>query len=78
MKTEIPGGGEKRETIHCHHENDSCIKMSSNEIHFKVSLTVRDKVTKQCVQTTTFIERGEPKQNRTEVPLLVISLTLYR
>ena len=33
---------------HCHHHNDSCIKMGSDESHFNVSLTVRDKVTVQC------------------------------
>ena len=31
---------------------------------------VRDKVTRQCPQTTTFQEKGEPKRIRTEVPLL--------
>ena len=36
-----------------------------------------DKVTRQCPQTTTFEEKGEPKRNRTEVPLLT-SLTPYR
>ena len=35
------------------------------------------KVTRQCPQTTTFEEKGEPKQLRTEVPL-VTSLTPYR
>ena len=38
---------------------------------------VRDKVTRQCPQTTTFEKKGEPKQIRTEVPLLII-LTPYR
>ena len=40
---------EKREitylSLHCHHQNDSCIKMGSDESHFNVSLIVRDKVT---------------------------------
>ena len=45
----------------------TCIKMGSDEIHFNVSLTVRDKVTRQCPQTTTFEENGEPKRYRTEV-----------
>ena len=27
----------------CHHKNDSCIKMGSDESHFNVSLIVRDK-----------------------------------
>ena len=49
--------------------------MGSDESHFNVSLIVRDKVTRQCPQTATFEEKGEPKQIRTEVPLLT-SLTL--
>ena len=51
--------------------------MGSDESHFNVSLIVRDKVTRQCPQTTTFGEKGEPKRIRTEVPLLT-SLTPYR
>ena len=64
-------------SLHCHHQNGSCIKMGSDESHFKVSFIVRDKVTRQCPQTTTFEEKGEPKLIRTEVPLLT-SLTPYR
>ena len=56
-------------SLHCHLQTDSCIKMGSDESHFDASLTVRDKVTRQCPQTTTFEEKGEPKRNRTEVPL---------
>ena len=33
----------------------------SDESHFNVSLIVREKVTRQCPQTTTFEEKGEPK-----------------
>ena len=62
---------------HGHHQNDSCIKMGSNESHLNVSLIVRDKVTRRCPQTTTFEEEGEPKRIRTEV-LLLTSLTPYR
>ena len=51
-----------------------CIKMVSDESHFNVSLTARDKVTRQCLQTTTFEEKGGPKRIRTEV-LLLTSLT---
>ena len=47
--------------LHCHHENDSCIKMGSDESHFNVSVIVRDKVIRHCPQTTTFEEKGEPK-----------------
>ena len=63
-------------SLHCHHQNDSCIKMGSDESNFNVSLIVRDKVTRQCPETTTFEENGEPKRIRTEVPLLT-NLTLY-
>ena len=34
----------------------------SDESRFNVSLIVRDKVTRQCPQTTTFEEKGEPKR----------------
>ena len=64
-------------SLYCHHQNDSSIKMGSDESHFNVSLIVRDKVTRQCPQTTTFEEKGEPKRIRTEVPLLA-NLTPYR
>ena len=64
-------------SLHCHHRNDSCIRMGSDESHFNVSLIVRDRITRQCPQTTTFEEKGEPKRYRTKVPLF-ISLTPYR
>ena len=57
-------------SLRCHHQNDSCIKMGTDESHFNVSLTVRDKVTRQSPQTTTFEMKGEPKQIQTDVPLL--------
>ena len=57
-------------SLHCHHQDDSCVKMGSDESHFDVSLIVRDKVIRRCPQTTTFEEKGEPKRIQTEVPLL--------
>ena len=57
-------------SLHRHRQNDSCIKNDSDESHFNVSLIVRDKVTRQCPQTTTFEEKGELKRIRTEVSLL--------
>ena len=45
----------------------TCIKMGSDESHFNVSLVVRDNVTRQYPQTTTFEEKEEPKRIRTEV-----------
>ena len=64
-------------SLHCHHQDDSSIKMGSNESHFNVLLIVRDKATRQCPQTTASEEKGEPKRNRAEV-LLRTSLTPYR
>ena len=55
--------------LHSHHQNDSCVKMGSDQNHFNVF-----KVTRQCPQTTTFEENGDPKQIRTQV-LLLTSLT---
>ena len=37
--------------IHCHHQNNFCIKMGNDESHFNVSLIVRGQVTRQCPQT---------------------------
>ena len=53
----------------------SCIKMGSDESHFNVSFIVRDKVARQCPQTTTFEEKGEPKRIRTWVRPQLTSLT---
>ena len=64
-------------TVRDSHTTDSCIKMGSDESHLNASLTVRDNVTRQCPQTATFEQKGEPKQIRTEVTLLT-SLTPCR
>ena len=64
-------------SLHRHHQNDSRVKMGSDESHFNVSLIVKDKITRQCPETTIFEEKGEPKRIRTEVPLLS-SLKPYR
>ena len=72
------GGGDYNYTYrYSHHQNDFSIKVGSDESHFNVSLIVRDKVTRQCPQTTTFEEKGEPKRIRTKVPPHT-SLTPYR
>ena len=82
------GGGKgvwrwgKREIIyislHCHHQNDSCIKMGSDESHFNVSVG-NDGQGRKTVSTNHNLseEKGEPKRYRTEV-LPLISLTPYR
>ena len=55
------GGGIIYLSLHCHHQNDSCIEMGSDESHFNVSLIVRDKIRRQCPQTTTFSKRNESR-----------------
>ena len=66
-------------SLHYHYQNDSYIKMGSDESHSNVSLIVRDKITRQCPQTTTFLKRKEScsKRNRAEA-LLLTSLTPNR
>ena len=41
--------------------------MGSDESHFNVSVIAAERVTRQCPQTTTFEENGEPKRIRTEL-----------
>ena len=62
-------------SLHCHRQNDSCIKMGSDESHFNVAVG-SDGQSHKTVSTNhnLYIEKGEPKRNRTEVPLLT-SLT---
>ena len=61
------GGGRGRLcpglSLHCHNQNDFCIKMGSDASHFNVSLIVRDKVTRQCPQTITFLTRRESRSS---------------
>ena len=70
----------KRESIylslHCHHQNDSCIKMGSYESHFNIS-EGSDGQSHKTVSTNhnLFEEKGEPKQFRTDVlPLNALPL----
>ena len=61
------GGGGEREIIylslHCHHQNDSRIKMGSDESHFNVSVG-SDGQSHRTVSTNLFEQKGEPKRNR--------------
>ena len=65
-------------SLHCHHQNDSCIKMGSDESHFNVSVG-SDGESHKTVSTNHnfFEEKGEPKRYRTEVFPLT-NLTPYR
>ena len=65
-------------SLHCHQQNDSCIKVGSDERHFNVSVG-SDGQSHGTVSTNhnLFDEKGEPKQYRTQV-LPLTSLTPYR
>ena len=65
-------------SLHCHHQNDSCIKVGSDESHFNVSVG-SDGQSHKTVSTNHNLseQRGEPKRYRTEV-LPLIRLTPYR
>ena len=52
------------------HFNGHFANLKTLDFYFNVSWTARDKVTRQCPETTIFEEKGEPKQIQTEVPLL--------
>ena len=65
-------------SLHCHHQNDSCIKKGSDKSHFNVSVE-NDGQSHKTVSTNHNLldEKGEPKRYRTEV-LPLTSLTPYR
>ena len=54
-------------SLHCHHQDDSCIKMGSDESHFNVSVE-SDGQSHKIVSTnhSLFEEKEEPKRNRAE------------
>ena len=59
-------------SLHCHHQNDSCIKMGRDESHFKCFINCEGENHNKTVSTNHnhFEEKGQPKQNRAEAPLL--------
>ena len=64
-------------SLHRHHQNNSCIKMGSDESHFNVSVG-SDGQSHKTVSTEHNLseEKREPKRYRTEV-LPLTSLTPY-
>ena len=54
-------------SLHCYHQNDSCIKMGSDESDF---INCEGQSYTTVSQTATFEEKGKQKRIRTEVPLL--------
>ena len=75
---EVGGEGDYNLSLHRHHQNDSCIKMGSDESHFNVSVG-SDGQSHKKVSTNhnLFEEKGEPKRYRTE-GLPLTSLRPYR
>ena len=65
-------------SLHCHHQNDFCIKMGSDDSNFNV-LVESDGQSHRTVSTNHNLseEKGEPKRHRTKV-LPLTSLTPYR
>ena len=75
---EVAVEGDYIQSLHCHHHNDSCIKMGSNESHFNISVG-SDGQSHTTVSTNHkhFEEKGELKRYRSEI-LSLTSLTPYR
>ena len=44
-------------SLHCHHQNDFCIKMGCDEYHFNVSVGSDGQSHKTVSTTTTFLKR---------------------
>ena len=61
-------------SLHCHHQNDYCVKMGSDESHFNVSVGSHRTVSTNHNLSE---EKGEPKRCRTDV-LPLTSLMSYR
>ena len=63
----------------CYHQNGSCIKVGSDEIHFHIQFINCDGQSHKTVSTNhkPFEEKGEPKRYRTKV-LPLTNLTPYR
>ena len=63
---EVQGEGDCYLSLHCYPLNDSCIKMSSDEGHFNVSLIVRDKVTIKTVSTNQNLSKRKESRSGIE------------
>ena len=54
--------------LHCHHQNDFCIKVGSDESHLNVSVESNGQSHKTVsTNHNLFEEKGQPKRYRTEV-----------
>ena len=65
-------------SLHCHRQNDFCIKMGSDESHFNVSVGSDGRNHKTVSTNHNLLDgKGEPKRYQTEV-LPLTNLTPYR
>ena len=72
------GGDYVHLSLHCHHQNDLCIKEGSDESHFNVSVGSDGQSHRtESINHNLFEDKGEPKRYRTEV-LPLTNLTPYR
>ena len=67
-------------TLRCHHQNDCCIKMGSNQGHFNVSLTVRDSkaqcvITSQALKHHTSQNKNKQTHTQTNKNLVAVSVS---
>ena len=65
----VPVRGRLYPSLHCHHHNDFCIKMSSDESSFVASLTVRGKASHELLTTNrlfSFLFKREGSRSRIE------------
>lgn len=77
------GGGNSQEVgeegaytyLHCHQQNDSCVKMGSDESCCNASFLVKDEITGQCQQTTMFEAKRGPKWRIEQHCTLLLSQT---
>ena len=72
------GGGGRGRLYTCRYTvttRMTCIKKGSDKSHFNVSSVVRDKVTRQCPQITTFLKR---KESRSGIEPRSFRLPAYR
>ena len=64
---EVGGGGRGREreiiylSLHCHHQNDFCIKMGSHESHFNVSVGSDGQSHRTVSTNEAFLKRKESR-----------------
>ena len=53
--------------LHCHHQNDSCIKMDSDESHVNISEGNRQFIKKRASRLHTFISKRNIRDETTEL-----------